>query len=189
MVGGNFQRFVHALTDGNAGHHDDELAPTVARVHLKDALDVAVGLAGAGFHFDIEVNLAPCTRHQRVGQRQILPSLDGMNIFDELSIGQLDIGVFKTRIGLYCTADGFSLDDPTRINPICNARGIDLPGKAIDDGLNRAGLIGLDFELQLHTKHPLYRLHVGARRHLFEYLFDVDFDGIGVEAVVTENDS
>ena len=75
-----------------------------------------------------------------------------------------------------------------RVNPIGNASGIDLTGKAVNDGFNGTGLKGLDFELQFHAMPSLNRLHFGARRHLFEDLFDIDFDGIGHETVVTEND-
>lgn len=36
MLGGDFKRFEHSLTDGNAGHHHDELGPAVPLVHLED---------------------------------------------------------------------------------------------------------------------------------------------------------
>ena len=40
--------------------------------------------------------------------------LHGMNIGQQLSVGQKYIGVFKTRIGLYRTAGSFALGYPTR---------------------------------------------------------------------------
>ena len=50
------KRLLHALADGDARHDDDELAPAVALVQLEDRLDVAVGLAGAGLHLDVEID-------------------------------------------------------------------------------------------------------------------------------------
>ena len=62
--GRDLQRLGHTLADGNAGHHDDELAPAVLLVQLKDGLDVAISLAGAGFHLDIEIDSADLGFHQ-----------------------------------------------------------------------------------------------------------------------------
>ena len=53
MVGRNLQRLVDAFADGDRGHHDDELRPAIALVHLEDGLDVAVGFTSARLHFDI----------------------------------------------------------------------------------------------------------------------------------------
>ena len=64
----DLQRLVHALSDGNARHHDDELAPAKAFVQLEHALDVAIGLASARLHLDIEVDDA--TRMFVAGQRR-----------------------------------------------------------------------------------------------------------------------
>jgi hypothetical protein len=47
-----------AFADGDAGHHHDELAPAVFPVQLEHRLDVAVGLAGAGLHLDVEIHVA-----------------------------------------------------------------------------------------------------------------------------------
>ena len=58
VLGSDLQRLVDPLADGNARHHDDELAPAVALVQLEHAADVAVGLASAGFHLDVEVDRA-----------------------------------------------------------------------------------------------------------------------------------
>ena len=61
---GDFQRLGHAFTDGDARHHDDELAPTVLLVQLENSLDVAIRLASAGFHLDIEIDPADLGLHQ-----------------------------------------------------------------------------------------------------------------------------
>ena len=95
MLSGDFQGLVYAFSDGDAGHHDDELGPAIALIQLENGLDVAVGLARAGFHLHIEVDFASGTGNQFVGKRQVLPSLDGMDIFDELDFSQLHIGVFE----------------------------------------------------------------------------------------------
>ena len=48
----------HAFADGNARHHHDELAPPVVPVQFEHRLDVAVCLACARLHLDIEVHVA-----------------------------------------------------------------------------------------------------------------------------------
>jgi hypothetical protein len=100
VLGGDLQRLVHALADGDAGHHDDELAPAMALVQLEHALDVAVGLAGAGFHLYVEVERAAglLVADKRNGQRQVLTALHRLDVFQKLSRTQRQIGIPKTRI-------------------------------------------------------------------------------------------
>ena len=101
VLGSDLQRFVHTLTDGNARHHDDELAPAIAFVQLEHALDVAVGLAGAGFHLDIEVDRAAgfLVAHQRSRLRQVLPTLHRLNIFQQLSRAKRKLGILEAGFG------------------------------------------------------------------------------------------
>ena len=54
----DLEGFQHPFADGDARHHDDELAPAVALVQLEHRLDVAVGLARAGLHLDVEIDVA-----------------------------------------------------------------------------------------------------------------------------------
>ena len=46
---------IHTFPDGDAGHHNDELAPPVMLVQLVHGLDVSVCLADTGFHLDSQV--------------------------------------------------------------------------------------------------------------------------------------
>ena len=47
VFSGNRQQLGHTLTDGDAGHHDNELAPAIQLVQLENDLDVVVGFARA----------------------------------------------------------------------------------------------------------------------------------------------
>ena len=49
---GDREGFVDALADGDAGHHDDKLAPAVAFVQLVHRFDVGIGFTDAGLHLD-----------------------------------------------------------------------------------------------------------------------------------------
>ena len=49
------KRTLHSFEDGDARHHDDELAPAVALEQLADGAQVHVGLARPRFHLDREV--------------------------------------------------------------------------------------------------------------------------------------
>ena len=47
-----FKTLVHAFTDGNAGHYDDELRPPIEAVQFKHRLDIGIGLTCTRFHFN-----------------------------------------------------------------------------------------------------------------------------------------
>ena len=51
----HLKRLIHTLADGDAGYHNDELAPTIVLVQLVHGLDVSIGLANAGFHLNGQV--------------------------------------------------------------------------------------------------------------------------------------
>ncbi|MCY1560472.1 hypothetical protein D9M68_976080 [compost metagenome] len=55
MLLGDLQGLVDAFLDRNRRHHDDELGKAVAFIQFKDAAQVHVGFARAGFHFDGKV--------------------------------------------------------------------------------------------------------------------------------------
>ena len=114
-----------------------------------------------------------------------------MDIGQYLGIGQLEICVLEAGQLNFHARQSRSLCQQlfihARVNPVGNARGIHLPGEAIDHGFYSASLIGLDFELQFHAKPSLYRFHFSARRQLFEDLFHVDLDGVGDKTGVTEH--
>ena len=46
---------INTLADGSARHDHDELAPAVMFVQLIHRLDVGIGLADAGFHFNRQI--------------------------------------------------------------------------------------------------------------------------------------
>ncbi|UMM64709.1 hypothetical protein DM15PD_17280 [Aristophania vespae] len=144
MVGGDLERFVDTLADSDTGHHDDELRPAVTLVHLEHSLDVAIGLARAGLHLDIEIELAAGAGGQLVGDRQILPLLDVLYIAEHLKVRQDQVSVLETLLerAHLCLA--------TWINPIGDAAHQRLTGKAVHYRVNSLSLIGLDLEFQLH---------------------------------------
>ena len=88
MFSGNLQRLGHTLTDGDAGHHDDELAPAIQLVQLENGLDVAVGLTRAGFHLHVQIHAGDLGFGQRVGNGQILLALYLLNVVEQSSIRQ-----------------------------------------------------------------------------------------------------
>ena len=47
---------VNALTDSDRRHNDDKLAPAVALIKLVHGLDIGIGFAGAGFHFNRQID-------------------------------------------------------------------------------------------------------------------------------------
>ena len=59
MLGRDLDVLEHALADGHARHHDDELLEAVAPRQLEDRAQVDVGLAGAGLHLDGEMRAGP----------------------------------------------------------------------------------------------------------------------------------
>ena len=56
------ETFGHALSDGDARHHDNELAPAVTLVQLKHRLDVNVSLASPGLHLDVKPDSSEVVR-------------------------------------------------------------------------------------------------------------------------------
>ena len=54
VVCGDFEGLLYALTDRNRGNDHNKLAPAVLFVQLEHRLDIDIGLARAGFHFNIK---------------------------------------------------------------------------------------------------------------------------------------
>ena len=100
VLGGDLDVLEHALADGHAGHHDDELLEAVAPRQLEDGAQVDVGLAGARLHLDGEVRAAAglvgraveeLPRLQgrgRVGDLDVVAGLDGARVGQQLVVGQ-----------------------------------------------------------------------------------------------------
>ena len=55
MILRHLKGLINALADGNARHDHDEFAPAVVLVQLIHGLDVGIGLADAGFHFNRQI--------------------------------------------------------------------------------------------------------------------------------------
>ena len=153
VFGGDFQRFIHAFADGDAGHDDDEFAPAVDLVQLKNGLDVAVGFAGAGLHFDVEIDAADLGADEFFGQRQVLPALHGVDIGEQCGIVKRELCIAKGSIhpgqlALCCAG----------IEAIAHFVGVVLAVETIHHRAHGGSLIGLGFEFELHdTKIRLTR--------------------------------
>ena len=149
MLCRDLQRLGHPLADGNAGHHDDELGPAVCPVQLENRLDVAVGLAGTGFHLDVEIDRRHPGFYDLVGQRQALGFLYLANVAFELHLAQCDVGVLEP-----VCAKQVCHGKPGHTRVIAVPAGFQaghgLPFKTAYHGIDRGGLIGLRLELQLH---------------------------------------
>jgi hypothetical protein len=50
----DFKSLFHTLTDSNARHYHDKLAPTICFVEFKHCLDIDVGFACTCFHFHVK---------------------------------------------------------------------------------------------------------------------------------------
>lgn len=148
VVGGDGERFEDAFANGDGRHHDHELAPPVALVQLENGLDVAVGFSRARLHFDVEIHARGGGRLEGDRLRQILSTLDGLDVLEELVGGQREIGVleafFEHRMGDLRPLGG------TWIDAVLQASGERLARETVGYGLHRPGLVLLDLELELH---------------------------------------
>ena len=95
MFPGDFQRLGHALLDGDAGHHDDELLEAIGLVQFKDGSQVHIGLAGSGLHLDVKVISA---LFQRLGLGQTIAQLHRLEVFQDLILHQFQF-VSNTVVG------------------------------------------------------------------------------------------
>ena len=96
---GNLQGLGHALLDGDAGHHDDELLETVGLVQFKDGTQVHIGLAGAGLHLNVKVIGA---LFQRLGLGQAIAQLHRLEVFQDLLVYQFQL-VANAVVGVHGT--------------------------------------------------------------------------------------
>ena len=72
VICGDFEGLFHALTNCNGGNDHDKLAPAVLLVQLKHRLDIDIGFARAGFHFNIK---AATPQIFDKGSRELDPAL------------------------------------------------------------------------------------------------------------------
>ena len=97
VVRRDFKGLLHALTDGDARNHNDELAPAIALIQLEQGLDVDVGLARAGLHLDIQ--RAPSHRSDELGGwMNVALVLERLDIAQNLLIRQMERLVLKAGV-------------------------------------------------------------------------------------------
>ena len=139
---------INALANGNARHDHDELAPTVMLVQLIHGLDVGIGLADAGFHFNRQI----ITTFQLVRRLDLISALHLLQMFQNQSIRKLRHNTFVTptcEVRVICDR----LLTVASVHHIgrCEVR---LSGKDVNDRFCRIRLKFLMFELQLQSSSP-----------------------------------
>ncbi len=152
----------HAFTDGNVRHDDNELAPPVLLVQLKQRLDVHIGLAGACFHFDID-RAVPQPAGQFVRRLDVVSCLNPVDIFKNLLRIQQHLCVCKARIKLVVgkVPVGYIPLNPS-IPAVGEAVIVGLPGKHVDHTLHSLRLVGLDCIFKFHITHRRHLCHLPA---------------------------
>ena len=86
---------INALADGNARHDHDELAPTIVLVQLIHGLDVGIGLADAGFHFNRQI----ITTFQLVRRLDLIGALHLLQMFQNQLVRKLRHNAFIPPAG------------------------------------------------------------------------------------------
>ena len=81
MFTGYLDGFLHTFLDGHARHNNDELGKAIRLIEFQQRAQINVGLAGAGFHLNIEIQLVI---RQRAGLGQAMPQLHGTNIIQQI---------------------------------------------------------------------------------------------------------
>lgn len=85
VVCGDFKGLLHALTDRNGGNDHNKLAPAVLFVQLEHRLDVDIGFARAGFHFNIKA-ATPQVFDKGSRELDVVLTLQGLNVVQKLLI-------------------------------------------------------------------------------------------------------
>ena len=153
VLGGDVQRLGHALSDGDAGHDNDELAPAVTAVQLEDRLDIAIGLTRACFHLHVQVDACDLGFHQRLGHGQILAALHLLDVVQQGKISQRQIGILEAGTGKQVFHGRFILAGVDTIGDGLRRSGR-LALEAIHNGLQSIGLVGLGLEFEFHASPP-----------------------------------
>ena len=143
----------HALPDGDAGDHDDELAPAVPPVQLEHGLDIDVGFPRARLHLHVQ-GAGPQGGGEGGRLVEVLPRLHPVEVGQQLGLVQREDGVgvpqsvrlVQQRVMLQALLD-------RQIPAVRPAGPIGLSGKHIHHALHRLGLVGLDGIFQLHIRH------------------------------------
>ena len=140
--------FIDALTDGDARHNHDELAPPVMLVQLIHGFDIGIGFADAGFHFDgqVIVSLQPFGRLNLVSALHLLQPLQNQ-LVGKLRHNALVAPAGEVRVIHDC------LLTIALVHHIAG-REIRLSGKDVHNGFRRIGLELLMLKLQLQSSSP-----------------------------------
>ena len=165
VVCGDFEGLLYALTDRNRRNDHNKLAPAVLLVQLEHRLDIDIGFARAGFHFNIKA-ATPQVFDKGSRELNIVLTLQGLNVVQELLVGKLYRFIFIT--GIVQRIDDFKLlighteghlirlrFDLTPVTDIADLIVKALPLKDTHNGINRISLVLLYFEIKFHSAHPL----------------------------------
>ena len=169
MVCGDLKGLLHALTDRNGGNDHDELAPAVLLVQLEHRLDIDIGFARAGFHFNIKA-ATPQVFDEGSRELDIVLILQSLNVVQKLLVGKLNgfilvAGIASTiyisKSKLFIRRDKRHLHILGKEYVICSLRPHvtdiadfvveALPLKDTHNGINRIGLVLLYFEIEFHS--------------------------------------
>ena len=169
VVCGDLKGLLHTLTDRNGGNDHDELAPAVLLVQLEHRLDIDIGFARAGFHFNIKA-ATPQIFDKGSRELNIVLTLQGLNVVQKLLVGKLYRFIFIT--GIVQRIDDFKLlighteghlirlrFDLAPVTDIADLVVKALSLKDTHNGIDRISLVLLYFEIKLHAIHrPLWRI-------------------------------
>ena len=164
VVCGDFEGLLYALTDRNRRNDHNKLAPAVLLVQLEHRLDIDIGFARAGFHFNIKA-ATPQVFDKGSRELNIVLTLQGLNVVQKLLIGKLYRFIFITGIVqrvndfklLIGHSDGHLIRLRFHLAPVTDIADLvvkALPLKDTHNGINRIGLVLLYFEIKLHQVSP-----------------------------------
>ena len=97
MIGSDLEGLLYALTDGDARHDNDKLAPSISFVQLKHGFDVNIGLAGTSLHLNVQRTSAKRC-YQLVRLMNIIFCLQCTDIPHQICICQLQIFILESGI-------------------------------------------------------------------------------------------
>ena len=155
MVLRHLERLLHALADRDARHDHNELAPAVPLVQLEHSLDVDVGLARAGLHFDVE-RASSNVLHQFCRTLHVVCVLNLMDVVEQFVFRQLDLMVAEPVrfIGVPIRAgQHILLAFPEFRAHIPHIGGVLVFLLTVENGydaFHRVSLVFLDFEFEFH---------------------------------------
>ena len=97
VIGGDVKALLHALTDGDAGHYDNELGPSVAFVQFEEGLDIDVGLSRTRLHLHIELAVSELLYHV-AGEVDVAFGLYVVDVLQQSLLVKHDVTVLIARV-------------------------------------------------------------------------------------------